>query len=96
MYFIISENAKSVQLLAIKFWSANMNTAKDMVMYLIFYRDDKNEYLFQFRKKQIISRSKPLSVKERGENSITVIVIINPLWNVIYRKSLYFENSQQD
>lgn len=56
-----------------------MNTAKDMVMYLIFYRDDKNEYLFQFRKQQIISRSKPLSVKERGENSITVIVIINPL-----------------
>lgn len=49
MYFIVSkdsENAKRVQLLAIKFYSANINIAKDMVMYLIFYRENKNEYLF--------------------------------------------------
>lgn len=41
-----SQNVKSVQLLAIKFQSANMNIAKDTVVYLIFYRENKNEYLF--------------------------------------------------
>lgn len=31
---------------AAEFWSANMNTANDSVLYLISYREHENEHLF--------------------------------------------------